>query len=464
MISSDTIVAISTPLGRGGIGIVRLSGPEALAVAQKLIPSCGEEAGGNDAPRFEPRRATTTRLMHPHTGILMDQCVLTFFQEPHSYTGEDVVELACHGAPVVLEEVVRLAVELGARLAEPGEFTLRAFFNGRIDLIQAEAVRDLIEAKTLFQAQIAIQQAHGSLSKTLAPSKEKLVHLIAELEAGIDFAEDDVSFLEHTEILKRVEEILAELDPLVRSYSAGRVIKEGLSLAIVGRPNVGKSSVFNRLLAMERAIVTDIPGTTRDAISEQVQIHGLPVRLVDTAGIINTTNIVEKEGVTRAFEALAESDLVMVVLDASARGEASDAALLEQVSGLRHIICLNKSDLPRRLDPREIQTQGLEVLEVSAKTGKGIELLREAIFQAATGAVSRELVSHSLITNLRHQQLLLECQAGLKAALSSIHAAQPHELILLDLYASLKSFDSLTGATTIDDVLGTIFSKFCVGK
>ncbi|MDD5544923.1 MAG: tRNA uridine-5-carboxymethylaminomethyl(34) synthesis GTPase MnmE [Acidobacteriia bacterium] len=464
MILSDTIVALSTPPGRGGIGIVRLSGPEALSLARQMLRSGADGAGGNGMPEFEPRHATLTQLVHLPTGNLMDHCVLTFFEKPHSYTGEDVVELSCHGAPVVLEEVVRQATELGARLAEPGEFTLRAFFNGRVDLIQAEAVRDLIEAKTLFQAQVAIQQAHGSLSKILAPTKEKLVHLIAELEAGIDFAEDDVSFLEHAEILKRVNAIQAELEPLIRSYSAGRVIKEGLSLAIVGRPNVGKSSLFNRLLATERAIVTALPGTTRDTISEPAQIHGLPIHLVDTAGIRLTTNIVEKEGVTRAYAALAESDLVLVVLDGSTGLEAEDASLLEQVSDLGHIVVLNKSDLPRRVEPSELPNQNSKTLEVSAKTGEGIELLRDVIFEAATGAQSRELVAHSLITNLRQEQLLKECQAGLQAAVASIDAAQPHELILLDLYRTLKAFDSLTGATTVDDVLGTIFSKFCVGK
>ena len=464
MNSNDTIVALSTPPGRSGLGVVRLTGPEALSISTKLLREVNRQESGPDL--LPPRQAVLVEIYNSATGGLIDQAVATFFKSPRSFTGEDVVEISCHGAPVVLEEVVRLAMTNGARMADPGEFTFRGFINGRIDLVQAEAIHDLIQAKTLYQAQVAIQQAHGSLSRLLAPLKKLLVELISLMEAGIDFAEDDVPVADSEMIQSHLNVILGKLAPLVESYSVGRIIREGITLAIVGRPNVGKSSLFNRLLENERAIVTDIPGTTRDLISETAQIHGIPVRLMDTAGIRKTTNIVEMEGVARSYAALSESDLVLMVLDATDPWTSEDLALWEQIRELRHLVAINKCDLvnPGQSPPPPMQAGESKWTLVSAKSGVGIEELRKSILEIVSGRFAESGSAQSIITNLRHQQMLLECQAQLKEALSAANRNEPHEMILLHLYGSLRPLDRITGATTVEDILGNIFSKFCIGK
>src|SRR5271165_1690032 len=306
----DTIVAIATPAGRGGIGVVRISGPEATAIAQPMLRLA-------HAFELQPNRAHFGELIDPASSDRIDEVVVTFFAKPHSYTADDVVEISCHGSPVVLRHLVEMALARGARLAEPGEFTMRAFLNGRIDLTQAEAVRDLIDSQTLYQAQVAARQLEGALSKRLQPIKQKLVDLIAVMEAGIDFAEDDVSVIADELILEGIAEVHTPLEQLLASFTYGKVVREGLTLAIVGRPNVGKSSLFNRLVEHERAIVTATPGTTRDLVSETVSLGGIPVRLVDTAGIRDALDEAESIGVRKSMEALADADIVLVVLDAS---------------------------------------------------------------------------------------------------------------------------------------------------
>ncbi len=463
--SEDTIVAISTARGRAGIGVVRLSGPEALDIAQRMImhePPAKRPATVSPGI-LQAQRATLVNLIHPETGATLDEAVVTFFRAPKSYTGEDLVELSCHGSPVVLEEVVELAMALGARIAEPGEFTLRAFLNGRIDLVQAEAIHDLIEARTRFQAQVAIQQSRGALSRIISPVKEKLVEIIALLEAGIDFAEDDVPVASESQIVGRIEAVQNELARLLESYRVGRVVREGISLSIVGRPNVGKSSLFNRLLESDRAIVTEIPGTTRDLISETAQIHGIPVRLLDTAGIRTSQDRVEQEGVARSYAALAESDLILLVVDASVQWTGEDQALFEEVRALSHLIAFNKCDLGFQVAPPECIGASRQV-RVSAKTGEGIAELQKGILEAVTGGEAGEPLAQSLITNLRHKQLLEECTQKLSATEKGTRAGQPHEVILLDLYGALRALDTLTGTTTVEDILGSIFSKFCIGK
>src|SRR3954452_20699101 len=332
----DTIVAISTAPGRGGIGVVRLSGSEARAIAAPMLRLRRE---------LEPARAVFGELIEPATGSRIDEVVVTFFQKPHSYTTDDVIEISAHGAPVVLRHIVELATSRGARLAEPGEFTMRAFLNGRIDLTQAEAVRDLIESQTLYQAKVAAQQLEGSLSRRLQPIKRKLVELVAVMEAGIDFAEDDVSVLPATEILSRLEEVRVPLEQLRASFAYGKIVHEGLTLAIVGRPNVGKSSLFNRLVEHERAIVTATPGTTRDLVTETVALGGIPVKLVDTAGIRRALDEAESIGIQKSMEALADADLVLIVLDASQPLTADDAELLSQVELRSAIVVENKVDV-----------------------------------------------------------------------------------------------------------------------
>ncbi len=319
---TDTIVAISTPPGRGGLGVVRISGKDSRRIASEILHF--------RKPReWKPWTAAMAELPGPE-GHAVDEVVVTFFERPRSYTAEDVVEISCHGSPVVLRYAVERACDAGARPAEPGEFTLRAFLNGRIDLPQAEAVRDLIEATTLYQARIAAQQAEGSVSRRIAPLKEQLIELIALLEAGIDFAEDDISIAADEQILGRLEPVARGLSELIASFAYGKLVHSGLTLAIVGRPNVGKSSLFNRLLEQERAIVTEIPGTTRDLVSEVAAIDGIPVKFLDTAGIRPGQDRVETLGIERSFQAMADADLTLVVIDLSAPVDAADLELADR--------------------------------------------------------------------------------------------------------------------------------------
>jgi tRNA modification GTPase len=447
---NDTIAAISTPPGRSGIGVVRLSGAEARRVAERIVRF-------RDGCEWRSWSARLGQLVDKDESAV-DLVVASYFAAPRSYTAEDVVEISCHGSPVVLRHCLERAVEAGARLAEPGEFTLRAFLNGRLDLPQAEAVRDLIEATTLYQARIAVQQVEGSVSRRLAPIKDQLVELISLLEAGIDFAEDDISVASAEEILSRIGVIVPELERLLASFDYGKMVQAGLTLAIVGRPNVGKSSLFNRLLEQDRAIVTEIPGTTRDLVSETAAIRGIPVRLLDTAGIRPAEGLVESLGIERSYQAMADSDLTLVVVDLSTALDPQDEHLIESARRqARWLLVGNKSDLPARAALPE------PFLAVSALTGVGVPELREAIFLAAapSGGIEQE---SGFITNLRHERLLRESIEYLERARTAVAGNIPHEMLLLDLYGALRPLDALTGATTADDILNRIFSSFCIGK
>ena len=389
----------------------------------------------------------------------MDEVIVAYFAAPRSYTAEDVIEISCHGAPVVLRHCLERAAAAGARLAEPGEFTLRAFLNGRIDLPQAEAVRDLIDATTLYQARIAAQQTQGSVSRRLAPVKAQLLELIALLEAGIDFAEDDISVAPASEILRRLDPIIAQTGDLARSFRYGNLVRSGFSLAIVGPPNAGKSSLFNRLLQQDRAIVTEIPGTTRDVVSEMAEFSGIPVRLVDTAGIRDTNEVIERLGIERSFQAMADADLTIVVLDGTSPHD-TDLTEKEITSKAREqgrfLIVANKSDLPGF-------KAGEGQIAVSALTGEGITRLREAIFDTLAPRGELE-IQGGFITSVRQESLLQEALAMLEKARGAAQAAIPHELLMLDLYCALHPIDAITGATTADDILNKIFTTFCIGK
>jgi tRNA modification GTPase len=417
---------------------------------------------------LEPGRAVFGELIEPvpidaNTGnrkpeagspTRIDEVVVTYFAGPRSYTTDDIIEIAAHGSPVVLRHIVELCVEAGARLAEPGEFTMRAFLNGRIDLTQAEAVRDLIDSQTLYQAKIAAQQLEGALSRRLQPVKQKLIELIAVLEAGIDFAEDDVSVLPDATILERIAAVLEPLQQLAASFAYGKIVHQGLTLAIVGRPNVGKSSLFNRLVERERAIVTATPGTTRDLVSETVALGGIPIQLVDTAGIRQALDEAESIGIRKSMEALADADLVLVVLDASRPDEGAE--LLRHAEGRPAIVVGNKCDLG-------IAVRYPPLLYASALTGEGITELRAEILRHIGGETGAQAET-GFLTNVRHQSLVQESIAALNAASIAVDAEVPHEMLLLDLYSALQPLDAITGATTTDDILNLIFSKFCIGK
>lgn len=443
----DTIVAISTPVGRGGLGVVRLSGPQSREIAQRILRF-------NHEPRWHSWTSQLAELTDT-SGFVVDQVVVGFFEKPRSYTAEDVIEISCHGAPVVLRLTLERAVQQGARVAEPGEFTLRAYMNGRIDLPQAEAVRDLVEATTLYQARVAAQQLEGSVSRRIQPLKEQLLELISLLEAGIDFAEDDIAVAPASEILRRIEPIKDGLQKLVATFASGKLVFQGFTLAITGRPNVGKSSLFNRLLEQDRAIVTEIPGTTRDLVSESTSIGGVPVKLVDTAGIREGKDLVESLGIERTYQAMADADLTLLVLDLSVGTTGEDSALMQKLSGRRPLVVGNKSDLAFS------GTNGL--IAVSALTGEGIDNLRNAIFErlAPGGLASPE---SGTITNIRHEALLRESLEALANACRAVEFQIPHEMLLLDLYAGLRPIDAITGVTTADDILNRIFSTFCIGK
>jgi tRNA modification GTPase len=448
----DTIAAISTPPGRGGIGIVRLSGPEAASIGAQLVSL------------RQPLKHGCARLADALDGegdgaARIDEVLVTLFAGPNSYTAEDVVEIAAHGSPVVLELLLRRALELGARLAEPGEFTQRAFLAGRLDLTQAEAVRDLIEAQTLTQARQAASQMGGALSRRVAPVKQKLTELIALLEAGIDFAEDDVDVAPVTEIKRRIWELRPPLEALEGSFARGRIVHDGLTLAIVGRPNAGKSSLFNRLVERERAIVTATPGTTRDLVTERISLDGIPLELVDTAGLREGLEEAEQLGIARSREALADAALVLVVLDETQPLNDEELRLLQAVEGRPAVVVRNKCDLA--IDQADDRGESVAALRTSALTGEGIAALRERILALATGGAASE---PGMLTSLRHHQSITTTLAALGDAERANEGGIPHEMILLDLYRGLWALDSLTGQTTSDDILTLIFSTFCIGK
>jgi tRNA modification GTPase len=439
----DTIVAIATAPGRGGIGVVRLSGAQAKAIAEPMLRLRSPLAHAQ--ARFG--------YVLDAAGEVLDEAVVTYFAAPHSYTSEDVVEIALHGAPVLLAYLVRAASARGARLADPGEFTERAFLAGRLDLTQAEAVNDLIAARTLEQAKTAAAQLGGAISREVAPVKQTLLELMAGLEAGVDFAEDDLNLMPQKEVVARVSGLHDTVARLAGTYAHGRMLREGAKLAIVGRPNAGKSSLFNRLLERERAIVTAQPGTTRDPISETVAIGGIPVELIDTAGLreiaATPETEAEREGIARSRSTMADADLVLHVVEA---GDA-DASVDEALDGRTVLRVLSKCDLGKGFAGDGIRT--------SAKTGEGVETLKQAILSALKAQPEGD---SAVITNLRQAQALDCAAAALAKARDAAGQDVPHEFLLLDLQDALAALDGLTGASTPDDVLGLIFSRFCIGK
>jgi tRNA modification GTPase len=401
-----------------------------------------------------------------HTHSFIDEALVVVMKKPHSFTGEDVVEVQCHGGPVILDQLCRALMSAGARLAQPGEFTKRAFLNGRLDLTQAEAVLDTIRAKTARSLTIAQSQRRGELSQEIESTRSALVVSLAHIEAALDFAEEDISFVRQDELMRLLDETSARLRQLVRSGREGRIWREGASVAILGRPNVGKSSLMNALLRSDRAIVTPIPGTTRDMLEEVVSIEGIPVRLFDTAGIRATDDLVEAEGIRRSQLAWEEADLALILLDGSQPLSESDRALLVRQEASRAVLVINKCDLPRRLVGEDIDSLcpvNAGVIDISAKMQLGLDLLRDAIRNRLTPS-RLESQDGVLVTNLRHAAALERALQGVEQARQSVEARHAGELIAMDLRTAADALGEITGAITTDEILERIFAEFCIGK
>jgi tRNA modification GTPase len=447
----STIAALSTPRGRGALAVIRLSGPNAIAIAKTL----------GDFDDVEPRQARLTKLTRPADQQMLDQVLLTCFPAPHSLTGEDVVEISCHGSPAIVRSIIEATLELGAVLAGPGEFTLRALSNGKINLAQAEAIRDLIAAQTDAAVKQASRQLNGELSNALGPFKEKLVEVIVLLESALEFVEEDIPAPRASEIDRDLATVSAGVEKLSHSYSAGRLLQEGVRVTITGRPNVGKSSLFNSLIDRERAIVTDVPGTTRDTLSEAIDLEGIPVILTDTAGLRETTDGIETLGIERTRRAMGDSDLVLVVLDGSTDLGPSDQELVAQTESARRLVVLNKSDLPS-FKATLCCLEPVEAINVSARTGEGLASLRAAIL-ASLNSNGREDGS-LLITNARHHDLLCNTQREIEVARAALRDRHSEELVLVPLHNALRFLGQITGETTTEDILSEIFATFCIGK
>ncbi len=448
--TTDTIVAIATPHGCGGIGVVRVSGPDAAPIAGRLT---GRGEG------LEPRRATLCGVAAG--GATIDRAVVTHFPAPHSYTGEDVVEISAHGSPVLLQAIVEAAMAAGARLAEPGEFTLRAYLNDRLDLVQAEAVRDLVEAVTPLQARAAFDQLEGTLTTQVRDVDGALFDLSTRLEASLDFADEGYHFIARDDVASEISRVIAVLDDLLRDASRGRLLREGAQVAIAGRPNAGKSSLFNQLAGSGRAIVTPLPGTTRDLLTERIDVEGIPITIVDTAGVRGgTVDLVEAEGIARAHAARSVADLTLVVLDVSVPLMTDDEDLLAATAARPRLVVMNKSDLAPAWSPAQSGIAG--AIAVSALTGAGMADLRAAIAASlAGGGTPRD---RPAITNVRHADLMGRARTSLERARESAASGVPEEFVAADVTQARVCLEEITGARTTDDVLHAIFAKFCIGK
>ncbi|MEP6741229.1 MAG: tRNA uridine-5-carboxymethylaminomethyl(34) synthesis GTPase MnmE [bacterium] len=449
----DTIVAVSTPPGRGAIAVVRLSGPSSLEILRALVRE------DHFAP--EPNRVALKKLLGESSVDVVDEALITYFQSPHSFTGEDMVEISCHGSPVILRRLIDQIQTYEARLAEPGEFTLRACRNGKMNLTQAEAIRDLIDAQTQAGAMQATRQLRGELTDALYPAKQELIRVIVMLESAIEFVEDDLPTIQLNEIRETIEKVNSDLKNLAATYRAGHLLREGLRVAIVGRPNVGKSSLFNKLLRIERAIVTDVAGTTRDSLTESISLHGIPVSLTDTAGFREAGDKIEVMGIERTRRALADADMLVVVIDGSCPLEDEDREVLELARDHSFAVAINKTDLPQMTNVNN-HLNGSRVVHVSALTDEGIPELTAAILEPF-GSVDSTSVGF-LITDSRHYDLLLRAQKSLDQAARAMDQGAGEELILADLHNALRFLGAITGETTSEEILGEIFSTFCIGK
>ncbi|HSD94691.1 MAG TPA: tRNA uridine-5-carboxymethylaminomethyl(34) synthesis GTPase MnmE [Syntrophales bacterium] len=460
MIQADTIAAIATPPGTGGIGIIRASGPDAERIGRALF-----------RPRNAPEAFRSHRLYHgdilcPSTGRILDEVLVAFLRAPHSFSGEDTLEIHCHGGPLICEEVLQAVLRAGARPAGPGEFTRRAFLNGRIDLTQAEAVQEMISARTTRGLDLAIGHLGGGLSRAIGELRASVLDILTLLEAEIDFQEEDeIDAAPREGLLDQLRGITARIEELTASYGEGRIVRDGARVVITGKANVGKSSLFNRLLGEKRAIVTPHAGTTRDFIEESVTIRGIPVRFVDTAGIRESQDPIEKEGIDLVWQQAAAADVVVIVLDGSSPFTAEDRSIVEANRGRNLVVAINKCDLTRVLDGGSLpdELSGRELLPISAKTGEGLDALRRAVHDAINRSTG-ECHSDTVLTNLRHRLALERAHTSLRTAEQGLSGGLSPEFVAFDLREALGTLGEVTGQTVTEEVLDRIFSTFCIGK
>lgn len=475
-IDNDTIAAISTPLGEGGIGIVRLSGKDAILIADKLFLSPRKKKLAD----AESHRLFFGFIKDPSTDVTIDEVLVTVMKSPHTYTREDIVEINCHGGILPLRKVLELVLKNGARIAEPGEFTKRAFLNGRIDLSQAEAVIDLIRAKTDASGKIALEQLSGGLSEKITSLRDRITTLCAHIEAYIDFPEEDIETTSKEDMLSDIKSVKDELSLLSGSFEDGRFFREGIKTALVGKPNVGKSSLLNALLKRDRAIVTEIPGTTRDVLEEYLNLKGLPVRIMDTAGIRETHEMPEKEGVIRSLKAIEDADLIIGIIDGSASLHGEDIDVLNRIKNYRSIIAINKSDLQPAVDDIEtrLRTYSGNIVRISAKTGLGLDMLKDMILEISfkkgqgprvNGQIKENKLSFSenngvIVTNVRHKAAIDNAIDSLNSTLYILESGQPLEIVAIEMRDALDRLGEIVGVVTTEDILNRIFSEFCIGK
>lgn len=456
---SDTIAAISTPVGQGGIGIVRISGPQSLDIACRI---------------FRPKKADSLltarhasllygHIINPADNSIMDEVLLAVMRSPNSYTKEDVVEINCHGGMVSVRRTLETVMAQGARLADPGEFTKRAFLNGRINLTQAEAVFDVITARTESSMRIALEQLQGGLSEKLSDLRERLINACAFAEAYIDFPEEEIGTETASEVRGRLTDIKNEIDDLSNTFQEARFFRDGLSVAIVGRPNVGKSSLLNLLLKKERAIVTELPGTTRDLIEDYLNINGLPIRIMDTAGIRNSEELVEKEGIRRSLNAIDNADFIIALMDGSEPLQEDDLQLIGLIRGKNVLFVINKSDLPAKLSLETIRKEGKEHVCLSALSGEGLDTLKSLIYHLNLRNWNEEREG-VVVTNIRHKTALDKTSSAVGRALGLLASDQPLEFFSIELRDALDNLGEITGMVTTEDILDKIFSTFCIGK
>ena len=459
MYKEDTIAAISTPHGTGGVGIIRISGRDAFRIAGNIF------FGKKQFNSIKSHTINYGKIIDTKNDLVLDEVLISKMEKPNTFTREDVVEINCHGGIVVLKRVLELCLEEGARIAEPGEFTKRAFLNGRIDLSQAEAVIDLINSKTDQSAKAAISQMEGVFSKKLKEARDKLIKVLSHIEVNIDYPEYDIEEISERMIQDELVGIKNDLNNIISGFERGRIIREGLDAAIIGRPNVGKSSLLNNLVGKERAIVTDIPGTTRDIIEEYINLEGIPVRIIDTAGVRKTEDAVEKIGLEKTQNAIDEADLVIMMVDAQRGLNEDDHTMISQLLGKRLIILINKIDLVDEYEilKMEKKLEGKKILRISLKKEVGVDKLGHVIAQLfALGKINMK--NEILLTNIRHRNLLGKSILSIDNALNAQNQGMPVEFIAMDIKEAADYLGQITGESVSEDIIHEIFSRFCLGK